>query len=98
MEKALFEAELITEQNYGDLHKLGWKRASRTDKGVHAAINAVSCRLIIKDIYLKDGVKENDKLNGKGKLKFMIDREKLMGVINSFIHKDLRVFGKFNLY
>lgn len=94
LEKALFEAELISEQNFGDLKKLGWKRASRTDKGVHAAVNAVSCRLVIKDIYLKDEVTEEDKAQGKLKLKFMIDKDKLIGVVNSFIHNDLKIFGK----
>ena len=96
LEKALFEAKLITEDNFGDLSKLGWKRASRTDKGVHAAMNAVSCRLIILDEYLKDDIKEEDKKEGKGKLKFMMNRKKIVDVINSFIHKDLKVYGKKN--
>lgn len=94
LEKALFEAELITEQNVGDLKKLGWKRASRTDKGVHAAMNAVSCRLIMKDKYLQEGITEEQKSQGKSKLKFLLDRDKIINVLNSYIHKDIRIFGK----
>lgn len=94
LEKALFEAELIAEQNMGDLKKLGWKRASRTDKGVHAAMNAISCKLIMKDKYLKDDITEEQKSGGKSMLKFMLNREKIINVINSYIHKDIRIFGK----
>ena len=36
LEKALFLAGAIQEFNYGNLHKIQWTRAARTDKGVHA--------------------------------------------------------------
>jgi len=36
IEKALFEIGSIHECNYGDLKKIGWTRATRTDKSVHA--------------------------------------------------------------
>lgn len=36
IEKALFKLGRISEFNYGDLKKIGWNRATRTDKRVHA--------------------------------------------------------------
>ena len=45
--KALHEAGLITKENMEGptLHKISWQRASRTDKGVHALRNLISCKL-----------------------------------------------------
>lgn len=34
LEKAIFKAGGIRDSNFGDLHKIGWARSSRTDKGV----------------------------------------------------------------
>lgn len=34
MEVAIYKAGGIRDSNYGDLHKIGWARSSRTDKGV----------------------------------------------------------------
>jgi tRNA pseudouridine38-40 synthase len=36
---------LISECNFGTLQKIGWMRASRTDKKVSAIMNVVSCKL-----------------------------------------------------
>jgi len=36
IEKALFRMGSISEFNFGDLKKIGWSRATRTDKSVHA--------------------------------------------------------------
>lgn len=35
---------MIAEFNYGDLKKIGWNRATRTDKKVHALQNVFSCK------------------------------------------------------
>ena len=35
---------MIAEYNYGDLKKIGWSRATRTDKRVHALQNVFSCK------------------------------------------------------
>jgi tRNA pseudouridine38-40 synthase len=45
VEKALFNLNLISEHNYGDIKKIGWQRASRTDKSVHALQNVFSCKI-----------------------------------------------------
>ncbi len=36
LEKALYRLGVIAEFNFGDLKKIGWNRATRTDKRVHA--------------------------------------------------------------
>ncbi len=45
IEKALFKLGMISAHNYGDILKSGIRSASRTDKGVHAAMNVTSCKL-----------------------------------------------------
>ena len=47
LERALFLAGAIAECNFGDLHKLHWTRAARTDKGVHAVGQCCSMKLTI---------------------------------------------------
>jgi len=38
----------ISKENLGNLQKVTWVRACRTDKGVHAAINVVSLKMILE--------------------------------------------------
>lgn len=47
--KAFVEAGAISKDNASDLRKSSFMRAARTDKGVHAAGNVVSLKLIIED-------------------------------------------------
>lgn len=47
--KAFIEAGAVSKENSDDLKKNGFMRAARTDKGVHAAGNVVSCKLILDD-------------------------------------------------
>ncbi|KAF3987671.1 hypothetical protein FT663_03248 [Candidozyma haemuli var. vulneris] len=47
--KAFAEAGAVSEENSDDLKKNSFMRAARTDKGVHAAGNVVSLKLIIED-------------------------------------------------
>jgi len=63
LENALFTAGFITEANYGDLHKINWTRASRTDKGVHALRTVISLRALLTDEPLESQVEAlNEKL------------------------------------
>ena len=41
----LYKCNYIKDYNYGDLKKIGWGRASRTDKKVHALQNVFSAKL-----------------------------------------------------
>ncbi|KAL9232545.1 hypothetical protein vseg_007646 [Gypsophila vaccaria] len=47
LETALYKAGGIRESNYGELHKIGWARSSRTDKGVHSLATTISLKLEI---------------------------------------------------
>ncbi|TYZ58996.1 hypothetical protein PybrP1_002148 [[Pythium] brassicae (nom. inval.)] len=49
VERALFEAGGISAANYGFLQKVGWSRAARTDKGVHAAGQMLTAKLQVGD-------------------------------------------------
>lgn len=49
IEKALFKARLIAKHNFGDLNKIAWNRATRTDKRVHALQNCFSCKIQYND-------------------------------------------------
>ena len=46
---AFVKAGAISPENADDLKKNAFMRAARTDKGVHAAGNVISCKLIIED-------------------------------------------------
>lgn len=48
LSSALYEAGGIIDDNRHDLSKLKWMRAARTDRGVHAATNAISANLIVE--------------------------------------------------
>lgn len=47
--KAFFCAGGILDTNVHKLQRIGWSRAARTDKGVHAAMNVVTAKLMIGD-------------------------------------------------
>eukprot|EP01022_Parablepharisma_sp_SALTPOND_P015777 TRINITY_DN2259_c0_g3_i1.p2 TRINITY_DN2259_c0_g3~~TRINITY_DN2259_c0_g3_i1.p2 ORF type:complete len:439 (+),score=51.73 TRINITY_DN2259_c0_g3_i1:145-1317(+) len=47
IEKTLFEQNLISKDNYGDLRKIAFTRATRTDKKVHALQNFFSLKILI---------------------------------------------------
>eukprot|EP01138_Halocafeteria_seosinensis_P004212 gb/GECG01004307.1/.p1 GENE.gb/GECG01004307.1/~~gb/GECG01004307.1/.p1 ORF type:complete len:544 (+),score=73.60 gb/GECG01004307.1/:1-1632(+) len=61
VEKALYDAGFIEEENYGKLAKIDWSRAARTDKGVHAAGQCVSAKLRIPEDNLDNAVEEVNK-------------------------------------
>jgi tRNA pseudouridine(38-40) synthase len=44
LEEALYRLGVIADYNYGDLKKIGFSRATRTDKKVHALQNVFSCK------------------------------------------------------
>lgn len=64
LEKALYRLGMIAEFNFGDLKKIGWNRATRTDKWVHALQNCFSCKVhISKDEEQDEAFRE--KLNAE---------------------------------
>jgi tRNA pseudouridine38-40 synthase len=56
--KAFAEAGAVSPENADDLKKNGFMRAARTDKGVHAAGNVISCKLIIEDPEIKQKIND----------------------------------------
>lgn len=57
--KGFVSAGAISQDNAGDLKKVAFMRAARTDKGVHAAGNVVSLKLIIEDPDIVKKINEN---------------------------------------
>ena len=49
LEKVLHDTGMISSFNFGDLRKIGWGRATRTDKKVHALINTFSAKVLISN-------------------------------------------------
>ncbi|XP_068641185.1 putative tRNA pseudouridine synthase [Aristolochia californica] len=49
LETAIFKAGGIRDSNYGNLHKIGWARSSRTDKGVHSLATVISLKMEIPE-------------------------------------------------
>ncbi len=45
MEQVLFDCGMIDPRNFGDMKKIRFSRASRTDKKVHALLNFFACKL-----------------------------------------------------
>ncbi|ESQ51585.1 hypothetical protein EUTSA_v10016529mg [Eutrema salsugineum] len=54
LEVAIYKAGGILDSNFGDLHKIGWARSSRTDKGVHSLATTISLKMEIPDTAWKD--------------------------------------------
>lgn len=56
---AFLKAGAISPENGDDLKKNGFMRAARTDKGVHAAGNVISAKLIIEDEDILQKINDN---------------------------------------
>uniref|UniRef100_A0A2P2Q5A7 tRNA pseudouridine synthase n=1 Tax=Rhizophora mucronata TaxID=61149 RepID=A0A2P2Q5A7_RHIMU len=54
LEHALYKAGGIQDRNYGNLHKIGWARSSRTDKGVHSLATMITMKMEIPENAWKD--------------------------------------------
>nr|ABK27072.1 unknown [Picea sitchensis] len=77
LEKAILKAGGMLESNYGNLHKLGWRRSSRTDKGVHSLATVIAMKMEIPD-----GAWEEDP-----------DGIALADVINRHLPYNIRIFS-----
>ncbi|CAM8975482.1 unnamed protein product [Rhodiola kirilowii] len=54
LENAIYKAGGILDTNFGNLHKIGWTRSSRTDKGVHSLATTISLKMEIPGTAWKD--------------------------------------------
>lgn len=85
---------MIPLHNFGELKKISWGRASRTDKGVHASLNVVKCNLEFSDEFLKSGCKDEDNQQTlKSKFKENLDLKKAVRTINQYLPEDIKVFS-----
>jgi len=90
------------------LQKIGWSRAARTDKGVHAVANFVNCKLALTNNFLKEEEEKAeaekpetetaDKEVNKLKDKERIDWAKVVNVINANLPSSIRVLSKYINY
>eukprot|EP01025_Chloroclados_australasicus_P060037 TRINITY_DN764_c0_g1_i1.p1 TRINITY_DN764_c0_g1~~TRINITY_DN764_c0_g1_i1.p1 ORF type:complete len:607 (-),score=39.44 TRINITY_DN764_c0_g1_i1:535-2355(-) len=49
LERAIFLAAGISEDNFGDINKVKWNRVSRTDKGVHSLSTVITLKMLVKE-------------------------------------------------
>ena len=64
IEKALHAIKCIAPWNFGDLKKIAWNRATRTDKSVHALQNVFSAKIHVEPKYRNNRMEElRHKLN-----------------------------------
>jgi tRNA pseudouridine(38-40) synthase len=82
LEKTLYKLGFINDFNYGDLKKIGFSRATRTDKGVHALLNVFSGKLLMpgKPKEMSSGFDEEKQL------------EDLREVLNKELPQDIKIF------
>ena len=74
------------------MDKIGWSRAARTDKGVHAIYNCVSCKLTLEKNYFNSAISENEFVKQDFKIKF--DTNELIRKINQDL-EHIKIFGSF---
>ena len=64
VEGAMHRAGAISDENLGSLQKISWSNAGRTDKGVHAVGQIISCKIILEPSPMIERV--NEQLAGSG--------------------------------
>jgi tRNA pseudouridine38-40 synthase len=90
----LLDAGMISEENFGDLKKSGWSRASRTDKGVHAVVNAINLKIQVSEKFLKEGATfDPDSLSKKAANKDNIDSDKIIQALNNVVNPNVKFFA-----
>ncbi|GFY99358.1 pseudouridine synthase family protein [Actinidia rufa] len=77
LENAIFKAGGIRDSNFGNLHKIGWARSSRTDKGVHSLATVISLKMEIPEIAWQEDP------NGIA----------LANIVNAYLPNNVRVFS-----
>ena len=90
LEKALLLAGGIQETNFGNLNRIHWNRAARTDKGVHANAQCIAAKL---SVHKGDEGSEEEKSSAR---RVFVDK------VNEFLPSDIhlhhitKVTKKFN--
>ena len=93
LERALYKAKLISDDNFGNLNRINWQRVSRTDKGVHAMLNCITYKAYYRPEHLIKGLTEEELNLPKAELKEKIDKPMVTEMINSYLPDDIRIYG-----
>lgn len=94
MIKGISNAGFLRKNNIDFPSKIGFKRASRTDRGVHASFSAFSLKFELKTEHLLEGFSDSDIQIGKSSLKNFIDYEKIIEKINQeFNPNEIQIYG-----
>lgn len=96
LEKGLFALKMISEFNFGDLKKIGWGRATRTDKRVHALQNTFSAKVLVAKRPFVTVRDENGKVVEYRQNCGLDDHlEELRVDLNKVLPSDVKVFSMF---
>lgn len=90
LEKALLLAGCISESNFGELSKIQWSRAARTDKGVHANAQCIAAKF-----FVQKGDVENAEERAKAR-QAMIDKLNKLLPEDIWVHHLTKTFKSFN--
>eukprot|EP00871_Galdieria_phlegrea_P003917 jgi/Galph1/4526/GphlegSOOS_G3139.1 len=101
IEKALYKCGWIAEHNLHKIQKVGWSRASRTDKGVHACGNVIALKALVREDWFQAPTK--DKRLEKARTKNNSDqlafsslgslRKEILEELNNNLPDSIRILG-----
>ena len=97
---------MISHFNFGDLKKIGWGRATRTDKRVHALRNTFSCKFVLEKIKKGDRWDVPTSEQELDELRLKVNKELpedikifcLMQVANNFNAKNATSYREYSYY
>lgn len=89
LEKAIYRAGLITQDNQDSFSKQGWSRAARTDKGVHAVSNIFNLKLEIP----KTMFPQSDTPINKEQFKQGTQLQSIRSRLNNELPSDIRLLA-----
>ena len=96
LEKGLFAMKMISDFNFGDLKKIGWGRATRTDKRVHALQNTFSAKVLVaKRPYVTVRDENGKVLEYRNNVGLEEHLEELRTELNAILPNDVKVFSMF---
>ena len=106
IEKVLFKLDFISHFNFGDLKKIGWGRATRTDKRVHALLNTFSCKFQLQSQKIDGRWQTPTSAQELDKIRLSINKElpsdvkifSMMQVSNNFNAKNATSYREYSYY
>ena len=93
LEKGLYKLKMISDCNYGDLKRIGWGRATRTDKKVHALQNTFSAKVLCANTPMIPVRNEEGVITEFKKCSLDEHLEDLRLQLNEVLPSDVKVFS-----